>query len=261
MGCHRRSETVYNPPMTSDNNQQLTMDLLVNGASELGLELSPTQLGQFDLYYRELADWGQRVNLTSIKEHAAVQVKHFLDSLTVLLAYPEGMPPDLRIVDIGAGAGFPGLPLKLVFPDTSLLLVESVGKKARFLEHLVESLPLTNVEVITGRAEEVARAPERRERYDLAVSRGVAKMAVLLEYTLPYCAVGGRTVSLNHRSVEKEFAGAARALETLGGHMGEVYPVNLAGLTDERIVVVVEKVRKTPGIYPRPIGVPRKKPL
>ncbi|PKB68377.1 MAG: 16S rRNA (guanine(527)-N(7))-methyltransferase RsmG [SAR202 cluster bacterium Io17-Chloro-G4] len=237
------------------------MDLLANGASELGLKLSTTQLGQFDHYYRELADWSQRVNLTSITEHTAVQVKHFLDSLTVTLAYPQGIPPGLRIVDIGAGAGFPGLPLKLAFPDTQLLMVESVGKKARFLEHLVELLALRDVEVMTGRAEDLAHMPEFSESYDLALGRGVAKLPVLLEYTLPYCAVGGRLVVLNHQSAEREFAGAENALETLGGKMGGVYPVNVSGLTDDRIVVVVEKVRPTPEGYPRQPGTPAKRPL
>ena len=237
------------------------MDLLASGASELGLELSPTQLRQFELYYRELADWNQRVNLTSMTEHAAVQVKHFLDSLTVCLAYPQGMPPGIRIVDIGAGGGFPGLPLKLALPDTHLLMVESVGKKSRFLEHLVDLLSLADVEVMTGRAEQLAHAPGLRERFDLAVSRGVAKMPVMLEYSLPFCAVGGRMVVLNHRSVEKEFAGATNALEVLGGRLGEIYPVKTSGLTDDRIVVVVEKVRSTPDAFPRRPGIPAKRPL
>lgn len=241
--------------------EQRPMDLLASGASELGLKLSPAQLSQFILFYREMADWNQRVNLTSITEHDAVQVKHFLDSLTVCLAYPEGLPPGLRIVDIGAGAGFPGLPLKLAFPDTRLLLVESVGKKVRFLEHLVELLALTDVEVMKGRAEDLAHLPKLRESYDLVVSRGVAKLPVLLEYTLPYCAVGGRMIVLNHRSAERDFAGATSALKTLGGRMGGIHSVELSGLTDDRIVVVVEKVRSTPDSYPRQAGIPAKRPL
>ena len=245
----------------SDAIDQQPMDLLASGASELGLKLSPAQLSQFDLYYRELADWNQRVNLTSITEHGAVQIKHFLDSLTVCLAYPQGMPPDLRIVDIGAGGGFPGLPLKLALPDTHLLMVESVGKRARFLEHLVDLLSLAGVEVMTGRAEQLAHAPELRESYDLVVSRGVAKMPVMLEYSLPFCAVGGRMVVLNHRSVEQEFAGAANALAVLGGRLGEIYPVEIGGLIDDRVVVAVEKVKTTPDRYPRRPGIPAKRPL
>ena len=245
----------------SDDNKQQPMDLLAKGASELGLRLSPAQLEQFDLYYREMADWNQRVNLTSITERDAVQIKHFLDSLTICLAYPQGMPPTLRIVDIGAGAGFPGLPLKLAFPHIRLLMVESVGKKARFLEHVVEQLDVTDVEVITGRAEDLARHPILRERFDLAVGRGVAKLPVLLEYTLPYCTVGGRLVVLNHRSAQRDFPAAARALKALGGRMGEIYNVGISGLTDDRIVAVVHKVAPTSSAYPRPTGVPAKRPL
>ena len=244
-----------------DDKDQQPMDLLAIGVAELGLNLSPEQFSQFDIYYRELADWNQRVNLTSITERAAVQVKHFLDSLTVSLAYPQGMPPKLRIVDIGAGAGFPGLPLKLAYPNTHLLMVESVGKKARFLEHLVELLSLSDVEVMTGRAEDLAHKPELRENFDLALGRGVAKLPVLMEYTLPFCAVDGCLVVLNHRSVEGEFAGAANALGILGGRMGEIHPVEISGLTDDRVVLVVDKVKATPERYPRNPGTPAKRPL
>ena len=122
-------------------------------------------------------------------------------------------------------------------------------------------LSLTDVAVMTGRAEDLAHKPELRENYDLALGRGVAKLPVLLEYTLPYCAVGGRMVILNHRGVEQEFAGAANALETLGGRLGEIYPVEISGLTDDRVVVAVEKFKATPDRYPRRPGVPAKRPL
>lgn len=253
--------TVYNPTVMSDTSKRPSMELLESGASELGLNLSAGQLGQFEQYYRELAEWNQRINLTSIIGYAEVQVKHFLDSLTVTLAYPQGMPSGLRIVDIGAGAGFPGLPLKLAFPDTHLLLVESVGKKAQFMEHVVDLLVLSDVEVMKGRAEDLAHRQELRESYDLALGRGVAKLPVLLEYTLPYCAIGGRLVVLNHRSAEREFAAARNALGILGGRIGEIYPVNISGLTDDRIVFVVEKVHPTPDGYPRQPGIPAKRPL
>lgn len=245
----------------SDAIDQQPMVLLANGASELGLDLSPAQLGQFELYYRELANWNQRANLTSITEYGAVQTKHFLDSLTVCLAYPQGMPPVLRVVDIGAGAGFPGLPLKLALPDTQLTMMESARKKARFLEHLVDALSLRGVEVLTGRVEHLAHDLELRESYDLAVSRGVARTPVLLEYALPFCYVGGRMVVLNHTSAKQEILGATNALQVLGGRLGQIYPVEIRGLTDDRIVVVVEKVRTTPDSYPRRPGIPSKRPL
>lgn len=234
--------------------------MLSQGAAELGVELSAHQLDSFETYYLELADWNQRVNLTAITGWQQVQVLHFLDSLTVVLALSGGPPSAMRLVDVGSGAGFPGLPLKLAFPEIRLTLVESVGKKARFLEHIVEELGLSDVEVLTGRAEQLAHRAELRESFDLAVSRGVARMSTLLEYTLPFCCLGGR-VALLKRGVDSELAGAVRALETLGGRIGQSYPVEVTGLNDGRIVLTVDKVGPTPDDYPRRPGMPAKRPL
>ena len=236
------------------------MDILARGSAELGVALSTGQLNQFQTYYLELAKWNQRVNLTAITGHHQVQVNHFLDSLTVLLAIPKAPTSSLRVVDVGAGAGFPGLPLKLALPDTHLTLVESVGKKARFLEHVVGVLGLSGTEVYTGRVEHLAHQSEIRESFDLAVSRGVARMSTLLEYTLPLCCLGGRVVLLK-RGIEEELAAAAPALEALGGRLGDVYPVKLTGLTDGRVVVAVDKTYSTPHKYPRRPGMPGKRPL
>ena len=236
------------------------MELLERGASELDLELTRQQLDQFEVYYCELADWNRRVNLTAITGYREVQVKHFLDSLSAYLAFPKIPMRSIRLVDVGTGAGFPGLPLKLAFSDICLVLVESVGKKSRFLEYLVEVLGLSGVEVCTGRAEELAHKSEFRESFDLVVSRGVAKLPVLLEYTLPFCTVGGR-VALSRRGIEQELAGAARALDTLGGRLGDIYPVRVPGLDDGRIILSVDKVEATPHRYPRRPGLPTKRPL
>ena len=236
------------------------MALLARGAVELGVELSPRQLDQFETYYRELADWNQRVNLTAIVDYGEVQIRHFLDSLTILPALQDAPLTSPRIVDVGAGAGFPGLPLKLAFPEIRLLLVESVGKKSRFLQHLVDVLALSGVEVLNGRAEELAHRAELRESFDLAVSRGVARTATLLEYSLPFCRLGGRAVLLK-RGIEQELVGASYALETLGGRPAGVFPVRVTGLTDGRVVLVVDKVNPTPDQYPRWPGMPAKRPL
>ena len=200
------------------------------------------------------------MNLTAVIERREVQVKHFLDSLSLYSVCTGGPTEGLRVVDVGAGAGFPGLPLKMALPDINLTLLESAGKKTRFLEHVISVLGLDGVEVLTGRAEELAREVGLREDFDLAVSRGVAKLPVLLEYTLPFCRVGGRAALLK-RNVQREVDGAAAALDALGGRLGVIHPVQLSRLNDGRVIVTVDKVEPTPERYPRRPGMPVKRPL
>ncbi len=252
--------------MASDCNDR--MALLSEGAEALGISLSGDQLARFDLYYRELAEWNRRANLTAITGREETQVKHFLDSLTVCLPFQEGangkregLTGNERAIDIGAGAGFPGLPLKLAFPDLELHLVESVGKKTAFLEHIVDALALRGVTVHTGRAETLARQPELRESFDLALVRGVARLSLLLEYALPFCRAGGFAIALKHGGLEDELAGARFALSELGGCEAGVYPVALPGLMDNRVVAAFEKTAVTPERYPRRVGIPAKRPL
>jgi 16S rRNA (guanine527-N7)-methyltransferase len=237
------------------------MELLARGAGELGITLTAHQLAQFEVYYQELAHWNQRINLTAIIQYPEVQVRHFLDSLTACLAVPGDLAPGTRVIDVGAGAGFPGLPLKLAFPEIHLALAESVGKKAAFLRHLVETLALSEAAVYLGRAEELGQDSDLRESFDLAVSRGLAKLPTLLEYTLPFCRCGGLVVTFKHGEVQQELASAAGALATLGGRLAGVYPVQVSGLTDNRVVVAVAKVSATPAKFPRRPGVPAKRPL
>ena len=244
------------------------MPLLAKGAMSLGIRLSDRQLAQFELFYRELEAWNQRANLTAITGFEETQVRHFLDSLTVCLPFRrdecsplDGLPGVGRMVDVGSGAGFPGLPLKLVFPGIELHLVESVGKKTDFLEHVVGRLGLDGVTVHQGRAENLARLPKLRERFDLALVRGVARMSLLLEYTLPFCRVGGRVVAHKHGGLEDELSASDCALSELGGRLAGVYPVTLEGLTDNRVVVAFEKTAPTPDRYPRRVGIPAKRPL
>jgi 16S rRNA (guanine527-N7)-methyltransferase len=244
------------------------MNLLYEGAKSLGIQLSDRQLDQFDLYYHELADWNQRANLTSITGNEETQVKHFLDSLTACLPFSQGPGASAgnlgdiqRVVDIGSGAGFPGLALKLAFPAIQLHLVESVGKKTAFLEHMVGMLELENVTVHNGRAEALGRLPELREAFDLALVRGVARTSLLLEYSLPFCRLGGHAVALKHGGLDAELSEAEYALSELGGTTAGVFPVTLNGLTDDRVVATFEKTSPTPDRYPRRVGIPAKRPL
>ena len=246
------------------------MTLLADGAAHLGINLSAGQLEQFELYYRELTEWNKRANLTAITGYEETQVRHFLDSLTVCLPFRqkpdaplESLTEVAKVVDVGSGAGFPGLPLKLAFPGLELHLIESVGKKTAFLEHICGALGLDKVTAHTGRAETLARQPGLRDSFDLALVRGVARLSLLLEYALPFCRVGGKVVAPKHGGLEleSELTESEFALSELGGREAGVFPVALAGLTDNRVVAAFEKVEPTPKRYPRRVGIPAKRPL
>ena len=238
------------------------LDKLTHGARQLGLALSPTQTEQFHLYYEELVEWNRRVNLTAITEYEEVQVKHFLDSLTLVLAF-EDFPlamGDCALLDVGTGPGMPGIPLKVLFPEMRLMLLDSVAKKTAFLTHLVECLRLDNVQVLTGRAEDVAHQPAYREEFDVVVSRALSKLPTLAELTLPFCRQGGLFIAQKKGPVDEELIQAQRAIGTLGGRVKAVKKVDLE-LLEDRVLVIVEKVSPTPERYPRRAGVPAQRPL
>jgi 16S rRNA (guanine527-N7)-methyltransferase len=237
------------------------MEKLKVGAKELRLGLSPAQLKQFESYYQEMIDWNQRLNLTAITDYEEVQLRHFLDSLTITLVWPPGKNTALRIIDVGTGAGLPGIPLKIIFPAIKLTLLEATAKKADFLRHIVEKLGLANVEVVVGRAEEVAHQPQYREGFDLVLSRAVAALPTLVELALPFGAVGGSFVAQKKGNIDEEIGRADRAISLLGGRLRELKRVDIAELADERYLVVIDKVSPTPGKYPRRPGLPAKRPL
>jgi 16S rRNA (guanine527-N7)-methyltransferase len=245
------------------------VELLLRGARELGLVLTPEHLAAFERYQVELLDWNQRFNLTAITDPAEVQVKHFLDSLTCLLAIaPRGYDGLLdpaavsgRAIDVGAGAGFPGVALKIACPGLRLTLLESVRKKAGFLSHLVAVLGLEDVDIVPERAEDFARRPGRRDGYDFALARALAPMPVLLEYCLPFVRPGGRLVAPKKGDLTAELAAARDAVRVLGGRWREPVQVTSSLLPDARVLVVVEKVAPTPKAYPRRAGIPAKQPL
>ena len=238
------------------------MEKLYSGAKKLGLELSPGQLEQFQLYYQELVDWNRRINLTAITDYEEVQIKHFLDSLTVVLALKQPTGGGrFRLMDVGTGAGVPGIPLKILLPDIRLALLDATAKKAAFLHHIKDKLGLDDVEIVVGRAEEVAHETKYREQFELVLSRAVADLPALVELTLPFCAIGGSFIAQKKGAVDLEVSQAARAISILGGNLRELKKIDLAEFTDERWLVVVEKIGLTPEKYPRRPGMPAKRPL
>lgn len=226
---------------------------------QLGLHLSRAQLSAFTLYERELVDWNTRFNLTAIRVPQEIHIKHFMDSLTCLLAMRESLAG--KLIDIGTGAGFPGIPLKIMRPKMHLTLVELVGKKAEFCRHVVKILDLHGVEVVQERAEALGQDLDYRERYDWAVTRAVAILPVLVEYLLPLVRVGGSMLAMKGESGPAEAHAAEYALRLLGGHLRQITPVTLPGVAEERYLVVIDKVAATPSGYPRKVGVPAKRPL
>jgi 16S rRNA (guanine527-N7)-methyltransferase len=235
------------------------LQLLAKSASSLGLRLTTSQLDKFRLYSQELMRWNERFNLTAICEPDQIQLKHFLDSLTVLLVWKAGASPS--VIDVGAGAGFPGLPLKIVAPQVRLTLVEATSKKVEFLHHIIELLNLEGVTAIHGRAEELAHQPAHRECYDLVLARAVAGMAELLEYTLPFATLGGMLIAHKGAAAQQEVHDATLALSILGGQLDRVVPIELPGVTEERQLVIIKKIARTPANYPRRPGIPHKRPL
>jgi 16S rRNA (guanine527-N7)-methyltransferase len=224
-----------------------------------GIHLNKRQIAALEIYTRQLLDWNQKFNLTAIRDKEGIHTKHFLDSFSCVLAW-KGSPPS-RLIDIGTGAGFPGLPLKILYPRLQLTLVESVGKKANFCRHVVETLKLSDVEVLQLRAEDVGQLAAHREQYDWAVARAVAKLPVLAEYLLPLVQVGGTMLAQKGESGPAEAHGAEQVIKLLGGHIRQLVPVTLPGVVEERYLVLVDKVAATPPGYPRKPGIPAKKPL
>lgn len=236
------------------------MEKLKAGAEKLGLELKPQALANFETYYRELTEWNRKMNLTSITNYDRVQVDHFLDALTVMLAW-QPKSPEPQVIDVGTGAGIPGIPLKITIPQIRLTLLEATAKKARFLKHIADTLALARTEVVVGRAEDVAHQPDYRERFDLVLARGVARLATLAELTLPFCCTGGQVIAHKKGQIEAELREAEFAIRTLGGRLKEVVPVTLPEFPDNRCLVVMEKASPTPEKYPRRAGMPEKRPL
>jgi 16S rRNA (guanine527-N7)-methyltransferase len=236
------------------------MEKLVQDAQALfNVHLTGRQVIALTTYERELIEWNQKFNLTAIRDVAGIRTKHFLDSFSCVLAWKANPPANL--IDIGSGAGFPGIPLKIIYPNTKVTLVESVGKKAMFCQHIVSLLGLEGVNVIHSRAEDLGQMREHREEYDWGVARAVANMRVLAEYLLPLVQVGGTMLAQKGESGPAEVHTAEKVIKLLGGEVRQLMSITLPGVVEERHLVLVDKVATTPPGYPRKPGVPTKKPL
>jgi 16S rRNA (guanine527-N7)-methyltransferase len=236
------------------------MEKLVQDVSTLfNVHMSGRQVTSFATYEKELLEWNSKFNLTAIRDVESIRTKHFLDSLSCVLAWKSTSPN--RLIDVGTGAGFPGIPLKIIYPTLKLTLVESVGKKARFCEHMVRLLALEQVEVIQARAEDLGQDTRHREKYDWAVARAVANLNVLSEYLMPFVRVGGTVLAQKGESGPAEAQSAEGAMKILGGKLKQLIPVHLPGVADDRYLILIGKVAATPPKYPRKPGVVAKQPL
>lgn len=224
-----------------------------------GLTLTEAQTAAFTRYFELLVEWNEKINLTAITAPQEVAVKHMIDSLSCL--DPAVFTPGASVIDVGTGAGFPGLPLRIVREDLKLTLLDSLNKRILFLQEVAGQVGLENVAFVHSRAEDGGRNPILREQFQIATARAVARLPLLCEYCLPFVKVGGYFVALKGAQYEEETAEGKRAIELLGGVIRRVQPVKLPGLEDVRAVIYIEKVKPTPKAYPRRPGLPEKKPL
>ena len=236
------------------------MDSLIQDAKTLfNVHLTARQVVALVNYEKELMEWNQKFNLTAIRDVESIRTKHFLDSYSCVQAW-KANPPH-RLIDVGTGAGFPGIPLKIIYPTMQVTLVESVGKKAMFCQHVIQTLGLEGIEVLHSRAEDVGQKTAHRESYDWAVARAVASLNILSEYLLPLVKLGGTMLAQKGETGPAEAQSAEKAMKILGGKLKQLIPVNLPGVADDRYLVLVEKVAATPPKYPRKAGIPMKTPL
>lgn len=236
-------------------------EIFAEELANYGFKLSSKQKEQFATYYNKLIEFNKKVNLTRITDKNEVYLKHFFDSITPLLEFSDLFKGEKSLCDVGAGAGFPSLPIKILCPDLSITIVYSLGKRLKFLDELVSDLSLDKVTLVHSRAEDAGQNKNLREKFDLVTGRAVARMSVLSEYCLPLAKVDGYLVALKGPKAQDELAEAKNAIEVLGGSVKEVKELTLPDTDDERTLIVVKKVKATPKKYPRQAGTPNRKPL
>lgn len=233
--------------------------LLKDGAMELGIELSEKQLDQFMRYKELLVEWNEKMNLTAITEDTEVITKHFLDCLTVYSSLD--LTEVETLADVGTGAGFPGMVLKIAFPHIQITLIDSLNKRLNFLNHVIDELGLKKISCVHGRAEDVGKNKAYREKFDVCASRAVANLAVLSEYTLPFVKQGGYLIALKGQKLDEELEQGKKAIKVLGGQIEEIVDVVVPGTDLNHRIAKIKKIKLTPKEYPRKAGEPTKKPL
>ena len=236
---------------------EYVFDRFIEELNKISVELSEKQLEQFKIYYEMLVEKNKVMNLTGITEWNEVLEKHFLDSVSLIRAID--LNQELTVMDMGTGAGFPGIPLKIAFPKLKVTLADSLNKRVLFLQEVIDALGLEGIEAIHGRAEDLAKDKKYREQYDLSVSRAVANLSTLSEYCLPYVKIGGQFISYKSGECDEEVAASKSAMFLLGGKVKEVIKFELG--ENSRSFIVIEKTKGTPKTYPRKAGTPAKNPL
>jgi 16S rRNA (guanine527-N7)-methyltransferase len=237
-------------------------NVLIDGAQRLGINLNEEQIKKFSRYLELLVQWNQKINLTSLKTPQEIIIKHFLDSISCIKVINKYIDSErINIIDIGTGAGFPGMPIKIICPSIRLSLLEARKKKTTFLENVTEEMNFQQVKILNGRAETFGKGADHRERYDIAISRAVASLNVLSEYCLPLVRMGGLFIAQKGRSYKQETEKSLKAVQLLGGELIGIEKVITPFINQERYLLVIKKIKYTPSKYPRKEGLPQKRPL
>jgi 16S rRNA (guanine527-N7)-methyltransferase len=237
----------------------MNIEMFQTSLKEKGIELSEKQLAQFETYFNLLVEWNEKMNLTAITEKEEVYLKHFYDSVTA--AFYFDFKRDITVCDVGAGAGFPAIPLKICFPEIKLTVVDSLNKRIGFLEHVANELGLENVSMYHDRAETFAHKQEFRQQFDLVMARAVARLSVLSELCLPLVKKGGHFLGMKGANLPGEVRDGEKAVQLLGGKIQDIYSFSLPIEESERNIVIIEKVKETPKKFPRKPGTPNKSPI
>lgn len=237
-------------------------DILKEEINKIGIQLDDEQMNQFLKYYDLLTEWNRFMNLTAITDYKEVIQKHFVDSLSIIKVIDiEYLQEDKHLIDIGTGAGFPGIPIKIVFPKLKITLLDSLNKRIKFLNEVIGGLKLKDIEAIHGRAEDYARHEQYREQYDVCVSRAVANLSTLSEYSLPFVKTGGYFISYKAENIEEEIKNSKNAVTLLGGNIDKIVRFNLPDTDIKRAFIIIRKEKLTNKKYPRKSGIPSKEPL